>query len=278
MALPLQHRTGRVACALVALMLIEFGGVTPAVVAHAASGDQDVMLVATDSEAMQADGQAVDDTVDANRVAKDPVVYLSALDTIRAYFLAGQAAYQHNDLAAAGEMFLAPMEEVYVNLESVLLAQGVPTFGNAMINASDNAYLSEQQDETQAAITQVLDGLKAAETALPKSNQSQPSIQAQVLTDLLTRAATQYEAAFQDGSTNRTWLNGYGFYKAAEYRASIALPLMAQQKGKAHAAVLKALEILRQAYTTPVPPVIAPIRESEIVDAVKQASDLVGAP
>ncbi|MDF1747772.1 MAG: hypothetical protein P1V34_02750 [Alphaproteobacteria bacterium] len=232
------------------------------------------MLLAMGGEAAQADGQAVDDAVDQDLVAKDPVSYLTALDTIRAYFLAGQSAYQHNDLDAAGEMFVAPMTEVYVNLEPALLAQGVPTFGNAMIDASDNAYLPESRAETEAAITSVFDALTVAEKSLPKGGRSKESIQVEVLADLLTRAATQYNAAFEEGSSSRTWLNGYGFYKAAQHRASIALPLISQQKGDAHTALLKAMELLNQAYKSPTLPAIAPIKQEDVINAAKHASKL----
>lgn len=223
----------------------------------------------------QTTGQAVDDAVDPDRAARDPVVYLLALDTIRAYFWAGLTAYQNNELDTAGEMFKAPMEDVYVNLEPYLDEQGAPAFKDALSEASDVVFMEKSQSDMQAAIDSIFSALTDAESITPKSEDSSEDSQADVLADLLVRAATQYNAAFGSDGTDRTWLNGYGFYKAAQYRASVALPLLSQQNAEIHSAFLKAMEILDQAYKSTARPVIAPIRESSVVDSAQKAADLL---
>ena len=169
------------------------------------------------------------------------------------------------------------MVDVYVNLESFLNQQGARPFGEALSEASDAAFLEKSQGDMQAAIDTIFDSLTAAEQVTPKSDRSPEDSQAEVLADLLVRAATQYNSAFEADGTDRTWLNGYGFYKAAQYRASVALPLLSQQKTEIHSAFLKAMEILDQAYKSSARPVIAPIRQSSVTDAAQHAADLVGA-
>lgn len=240
-----------------------------------AQGEEDI--VAMEQTVGQTKGQVVDDAVDSDHAAQDPVAYLLALDTIRAYFWAGQIAYQSNDPGTAGEMFEAPMVDVYVNLESFLNQQGAPPFGKALSEASEAAFLEKSQGDIQAAIDTIFDSLTTAEQVTPKSDRSPEDSQAEVLADLLVRAATQYNAAFEADGTDRTWLNGYGFYKAAQYRASVALPLLSQQKTEIHSAFLKAMELLDQAYKSTARPVIAPIRQSSVTEAAQHAADLVGA-
>ena len=223
----------------------------------------------------QTTGQAVDDVVDPDRAAQDPVVYLLALDTIRAYFWAGLTAYQNNELDTAGGMFKAPMEDIYVNLEPYLDEQGAPAFKDALSEASDVVFMEKSQSDMQAAIDSIFSALTNAESITPKSEDSSEDSQADVLADLLVRAATQYNAAFGSDGTDRTWLNGYGFYKAAQYRASVALPLLSQQNAEVHSAFLKAMELLDQAYKSTARPVIAPIRESSVVDSAQKAADLL---
>lgn len=223
----------------------------------------------------QTTGQAVDDAVDPDRAAQDPVAFLLALDTIRAYFWAGLTAYQNNDLETAGDMFKAPMENVYANLEPYLDQQGAPAFKDALSEASDVVFMEKSQSDMQAAIDAIFSALTDAEAITPKSEDSSEDSQADVLADLLVRAATQYDAAFESDGTDRTWLNGYGFYKAAQYRASVALPQLSQQNSEIHSAFLTAMELLDQAYKSTARPVIAPIRESSVVDAAQKPADLL---
>jgi hypothetical protein len=170
-------------------------------------------------------GEGGEGGVDPAQAAKDPAVYLSALDIIRAHYLAGEAMLDvEGGRRAAGEMFAHPISEVYIDLEPVFEARGVTLFMDDMTNAVERALGDAPKDEVEAAVAQVYAALDAAEKKAPAGDKDAVAVEAALAADMFDRAAKQYDAALAPAGTDEAWIDGYGFWKMAERRAATLLP------------------------------------------------------
>ncbi|HEY8578698.1 MAG TPA: hypothetical protein VIL72_02345, partial [Beijerinckiaceae bacterium] len=97
--------------------------------------------------------------VDVQAARTDPVAYITALDVVRAHYLAGWAAYEAGDHTAGMEMFVHPISEVYVDMEPVFEARGVAPFGKDMEAAGELAGRQAPAAEVRAAVDRVLAAL-----------------------------------------------------------------------------------------------------------------------
>lgn len=170
-------------------------------------------------------GEGGEGNIDPAAAAKDPVVFLSALDIIRAHYLAGAAMLDvEGGRQAAGEMFAHPISEVYVDLEPVFEAQGVALFMDDMTNAVDLALGDAPKEEVTAAVEKVYTALDAAAEKAPAGGKDAAALEAALTADMFDRAAKQYDAALSAAGTDEAWIDGYGFWKTAEMRADALLP------------------------------------------------------
>jgi hypothetical protein len=162
---------------------------------------------------------------EVRRVANDPLLYLSELDLIRAFYLAGEALLDvEGNRKAAGSMFVEPFFEGYGDLEPVLAARGAAPFGDEMIMAMDLAREDAPVAEVKAAVARVYAALDAAEKVAPKSGKERLRAEVTLTAIMLARAATQYEMALSPTGPEEAWAGGYGIWKAAERRSSALLP------------------------------------------------------
>lgn len=165
-------------------------------------------------------GEGGESGVDPVAAQHDPVVYLTALDVIRAHYLAGLAAYRAEDHQAGAEMFVHPISEVYYDLEAAFKAQGVDPFVEAMFKAGDLAFAGKPTQKVEAAVKTVLAATDAAAKKAPRANHSTAAIEAAVIADMVDRAALQYRLVAA-GDNKDAWLDGYGYLKAAQRRADL---------------------------------------------------------
>lgn len=166
-------------------------------------------------------GEGGESGVDPQAAVSDPVVFLTALDVIRAHYLAGIAAYKHGDRTAAAEMFVHPISEVYYDLEAAFEARDVAPFEAEMLKAGDLALADAPNDAILAAADAVLAATDRAAARAPQSEKSLAAIEAAVIADMIDRAALQYRLV-EKGEAGDAWLDGYGYRKAAERRAAKA--------------------------------------------------------
>lgn len=200
-------------------------------------------------------GEGGEGGVDPAAAAKDPAVYLSALDVIRAHYLAGEAMLEEEDgRQAAGEMFAHPISEVYIDLEPVFEAQGAPLFMDEMTDAVDLALGDASLDEVKAAVAKVYAALDAAAEKAPAGDRSATAVAAALMADMFDRAAKQYDLAIGPSGSDEAWIDGYGYWKTAELRAAELKP----QLGDDHAAladeIAAAEELFGGVYESPVRP------------------------
>jgi hypothetical protein len=239
--------------------------------AQAASGHDNAasFLAAVAGEGGEGEGgEGGEGGVDPAFAAKDPVLYLSALDIIRAHYLAGEAMLDvEGGREAAGEMFAHPISEVYIDLEPVFEAQGVAPFMDEMTEAVDLALSDAPVADVRAVVAKLYSALDAAEKAAPESGKSEAVIEAALTVDMFERAARQYEAALQPAGSDEAWVDGYGFWKAAELRADALSSLIDDGQEDLAAALASARELFGAAYASPERPEKAEIDAGELLAA-----------
>ena len=220
-------------------------------------------------------GEGGEGGFDPTAAASDPTVFLSALDVIRAHYLAGLAVVGENR-EAAGELFAHPISEVYVNLEPVFLTLGVAPFEDKMAATVDLAYSDADGDTVAAAARQVLTALDAAETKAPASVRSRLGVEADVLAEMIDRAALQYRYATESAEPGEAWLDGYGFYKTAQNRGAALLPQIENASAEAGEKVRAALDLLAEAYPSATPPADRPVTSGQLLAASSNVKLQIG--
>lgn len=212
--------------------------------------------------------------IDTEAAATDPVVYLSAIEVMRAHYLAGLAALQAGERAAASEMFSHPVSEIYIDFEPVIEARGGTVMLEEMNQAAVLHFQGASREEIEAAVAVVLDLLDANEAVAPMSDESQARIDAAVIVDLGERAALQYGFVQSDAAAGEAWLDAYGFNAAAQSYAEGRLAAIAREDAELGAAlqsVLSALEAALGAFDGPAPDAPAPAAVSDAVQAARAA-------
>ncbi|MCR9130171.1 MAG: hypothetical protein NXI12_11665 [Alphaproteobacteria bacterium] len=157
--------------------------------------------------------------IDPARAETDPVVYLSAIEVMRAHYLAGLAALEAGDRAAAAEMFSHPVSEIYIDFEPVIEARGGTVMLDEMNHAAVLHFQGASQEEIEAAVAVVLGLLDENEQVAPSSDLSPARVDAAVLMDLGERAALQYGFVQGAAAGGEAWLDAYGFNAAAQVYA-----------------------------------------------------------
>lgn len=186
--------------------------------------------------------------IDAEAADKDPVKYGIALQVIAAHYRAGLAAYEAGEIAAGTQMFAHGHSEVYAEMEDIFKKRGVKDLGTkieVVLAASNN---KAPAAEVKKAVEQVYAALAAAEKSAPKSPLSPLAVKAQVVADMLDRAASQYVLTQKPDATLETYLDGLGFAAAANAEASAILPQVEKVNPEAAKAMRSALELARAAY------------------------------
>jgi hypothetical protein len=212
--------------------------------------------------------------IDPARAASDPVVFLGALDVIAAHYVAGRDAYAAGQTQAAGEMFAHPISEVYADLEGVLTKQGVPPFQEKMEKASDLALNKAPAAQVNRAVDDVLSSLKSAALKAPKDDRSGAAVEARVIADMIDRASLQYAVAVKEPALE-PYLDGYGFFRAAERRMIDAIPIIAAQDKEAAETIRKASVLLARAYPTALRPSAPKVPPGELLGAASRVKLMV---
>ncbi|MFY0637307.1 hypothetical protein [Maricaulis maris] len=192
--------------------------------------------------------------IDPVEAESNPVVFLTALEVMRAHYLAGIDAFEAGDRTAGAEMFAHPISEIYIDFEPALDARGAPLFGDVMTDASVAPYSGESDEAIAARVDDVIAAIDAASAFAPRSHNSPAGVHARVLTDLIERAALQYEVLATNPDAREAYLDGYGFARAAQRYAGNHLEQVAE--GDADAALLlgRAVSAMQTAFPTALRP------------------------
>ena len=191
--------------------------------------------------------------IDPDLALTDPVVYRTAIEVIRAHYIAGLAALEMGERAAAAEMFAHPVSEIYVDLEPVIEERGGTLMMDELNRAAVLHFQGGDEAQIREAVAEVLAGLDANLEVAPEPETSEAAAHAGVLSRLLERAALQYALAAEEGRLE-PWLDGYGLSEAAVRYGADALPVIAAADDAAAEAIAQALEASAAAYPGAAPP------------------------
>jgi hypothetical protein len=153
--------------------------------------------------------------VDIAAAETNPVVFLSALAIAEAHVLAARDAYAAGRMEEAAGMFAHPVSEVLADMESAFKARRVDSFNDLFIDASQGALSEETPDQIAARTDAIIAALNEAAKSAPDDGRSRAQIGAGVASDQIDRAVDMYRLASETGQYGN-YLDGYGFYKAAE--------------------------------------------------------------
>ncbi|MGD9867167.1 MAG: hypothetical protein AB7U38_04105 [Hyphomicrobiales bacterium] len=210
-------------------------------------------------------GESGERGVDPARAAKDPVAFITALEVIRAHYLAGKAAYAAGDRDAAAEMFVHPIGEVYVDLEDVFKQRGVQPFDELMSKAGELGGGTDAK-AVNATVDQVLAAIDAAAEKAPAPGPKDARTNALILADLIDRAAALYVQAEKE-TEGEAYLDGYGFYQAASTRAKKQLESISSKNPDLAKDINAALDQLAKAYPSAKRPGTLAAKSSDVLAA-----------
>jgi hypothetical protein len=205
-------------------------------------------LLAQNPKGQGGENETGEGGVDAEAADKDPVKYGIALQVIAAHYYAGLAAYEAGETEAGTQMFAHGHAEVYAEMEAVFKKRGVADLGAKIEAAIAAANKKAPPAEVKQRVNEVYVALAVAEKAGPKSPLSSLAIKAQVIADMLDRAAAQYVLTLKKEATLETYLDGFGFAIAARAEAQAALPQLEKTNPAAAKALRNALDIAAVAY------------------------------
>lgn len=105
-----------------------------------------------------------------------------------------------------------------------------------------------------------------AEEKAPAMDFSEAELNAMLISEMIERAALQYKVV-TDGAVGAAYLDGYGFFKAAERRAASSLEMIRTQNAALGSAIQAALERLAEAFPGATKPDPLTVDASELLAA-----------
>jgi hypothetical protein len=177
----------------------------------------------------------------------DAVAYGIALQVIAAHYHAGLAAYEAKETEAGAQMFAHGLSEVYVEMEDVFRRRGVTTLGRKLEAAVEAASAKKPIPQVRRRVQDVLAALAAAEKAGPLPSGPALAVKAEIVADLLDRAAAQYGVSREDKALE-PYLDGLGFAVAARKEAAKVLPWLRGVDIRKAATLSAALKLASEAY------------------------------
>lgn len=183
------------------------------------------------------------------RADTDPVAYNIALAVTEAHVIAARDAFRAGRKEAAAEMFAHPAAEVLVEMDPVFAKLGVRDFKPLLTDASVAVSDGKDTAEIDRRYAAIIAALRGAAAKAPDDGSDEASVATQVVADQIERAVAMYRTAARS-DRYEPYLDGYGFYRAAEsvFRGSDAAIRAAN--ADAHARIRDALALLGEAYPT----------------------------
>jgi len=185
--------------------------------------------------------------VDPDAAREQMSVYLTAIEVMRAHYIAGLAALDNGDRAAASALFSHPISEIYIDFEPVIEARGGELMGETMNAAAVLHFQGAETAEIRGAVEQVLAALDRNAERAPAPQGTAEAAHAEVLVDLIERAALMYPLV-QAAPGGDAWLDGYGYARAAERYQARHGDALASADADAAAVVAGALAEVLAAY------------------------------
>lgn len=238
--------------------------------AHAAAPTALAANVGADSEGGEG-GEGGEAGIDAEAAENDPFAYGVALAVIAAHYHAGLAAYEAGEKEAGAQMFAHGLSEVYVEMADVFRRRGVTTLGpklEAAVNLASSKDASVEQ--VRRAVREVEVALVEAERGAPASLVDPSAVRAQIAAEMIDRAAQQYGPAMKTQEIE-SYLDGLGFFAAAQAEARRVMPWLRARDAQTADALQAALDLAATAYPGVKHPAAPPVDAGKFLSAASSA-------
>jgi len=239
-----------------------------------ASETSEAQAAAAEAPALPAAGSSTggegEGGVDTSQAAFDPVIFRAALAVAEAHVLAANDAYAAGKQQDAASMFAHPVGEVLADMEEPFAARGVAPFNDLFIDASQATLEGAAPGEVAQKTTQIRAAIRAAEVKAPASSLSEAQIAARVVADQIDRAAYMYPAA-KTSDRYEAYLDGYGFYHAAQEAFLRSRDAIALEIPETEATLRESLDVIARAYPGALPPETLALDTSEVTAAASRA-------
>lgn len=192
-------------------------------------------------------GEGGEGGVDVGAAGSDPVVYTSALAVAEAHVLAGRDAYAAGETEAGAEMFAHPVSEVLLEMEPVFAKRGVEDFKPLFSQTSEAALAGASADDVAKRTDAIIAALRAAEAKAPDNGAGAGAVAGGVVAEMIERAVDMYARA-NEGTDYGPYLDGYGFYKAAQAAFERSGDAIRSENADLAKRIEAALGLLGQAY------------------------------
>lgn len=196
----------------------------------------------------------------------DPIVFTSALAITEAHIVAARDAFLAGETQAAAEMFAHPVSEVLFDVGPYLQERGVENFDDLLTNASIAVFDGADGDEITERTAEIIETLRAAEEKAPDNGMSDARVAAGVVADQIDRAAYMY-TLIAETDEYEPYLDGYGFYKAAQAHYEKSKDLIAADYPDTASAIESALVLLGDAYPSVLRPEELPANPAALTAA-----------
>ncbi|MEP3302897.1 MAG: hypothetical protein ABJO05_13105 [Roseibium sp.] len=164
-----------------------------------------------------------------------------------AHVIAARDAYAAGQTEAGAEMFAHPVSEVLFEMQPVFEAQGVEDFSDLFTTASQAALNGAGSDEIAGQTDGIIAALRTAEERAPVSEANSGAIAGGVVADQIERAVSMYAQA-SETTQYGLYLDGYGFYKAAQATFERSADAIKSENPDLAEKIEAALGLLAQAY------------------------------
>lgn len=187
--------------------------------------------------------------VAVSRADSDPVAYGIALAVTEAHVVAARDAYAAGKKDAAAEMFAHPASEVLVEMDPVFAKLGVKDFKPLLTDASIAASEGKSVAEVSTAYDTIIAALRGAATKAPDNGAPAAKVAVGVITDAIERASAMYRISAKNDQYE-PYLDGYGLASVAQSTFAASATAIQADNPAAHARIIEALALLKQAYPT----------------------------
>lgn len=238
----------------------------PEVTSLGSGGDSQLSAPSATNEGGEGEGGVAID-----RAGTDPVVFRSALAITEAHIIAARDAHAIGETEAAAEMFAHPVSEVLFDVKPYFDQQGVTSFDDMLIEASQAVFEGETQEQIADRTDAIIKKLRAAAKKAPDDRSTEAEIQAGVIADQIDRAAVMYGIA-GNSSEYEPYLDGYGFYHAAKAAYELRKAAINRDMPATAAEIEQALALLEIAYPSVERPDELPGNAGQLTAA---ASDII---
>ena len=117
---------------------------------------------------------------------------------MRGHLGVGMDLYHQGARTAAMPHMAHPTDELYQALAPALAARGAPGFEEQLEELERLVEQSASVDRVEAAYRRTLEGVSAAEAAVPEATRADPEQRFQVIVNLVRTAADEYAEALDD--------------------------------------------------------------------------------